>query len=188
MSEKFSIQDIFHRVFHFILCGLVILGVYFVGMFSIYTFAAGLLMPDGEGNSLFSFMGTYGWFIVYSLAYGFPLYFIYFRKDAGFKVFLLRITEKEFSWKTVFREFTVQFGKYDLIVYAAFAALLLLPFKDWMDNPAVWVSIPQVLFYLLPVPRLVSYLLAVIWFVMQYYACLWFAARYWDKHRLRPKS
>ncbi len=188
MNQKLTAQDVFHRIIHFIFCGLIVLGVYFIGMFVLNMFARGLFMPDEINETAFSFMGRYGWFILYALAYGLPLYFIYFLKDTGFKVFILHITEKEFNLKRIFKQFTVQFGKYDLLVYAAFSLLLLLPFKDPFDNPATLISISQMLFYMLPIPRIVSYLLAVVWFALQYYACLGFAAHYWDKHRLRPKD
>ena len=188
MKNHLTFQDILHRVIHFILCGIIVLGVYFVGMFALNMVSRGLFIPDENGDTAFAVLGKHGWFILYALAYGFPLYFVYFLKDTGFKVFLLRITETDSDWKSIFKQFTLRFGKYDLTVYAAFSLLLLLPFKDPFENPVTLVAISQMIFYMLPVPRLISYLLAVVWFTLQYCACLWFSARYWDKHRIRPKE
>lgn len=188
MTEKMTAKEVFGRILHFILCGLIILGVYFVVMFVLNMFARGLFMPDENGDTAFGFLGKYFWFIVYTLAYGIPLYFVFFLKDTGYKTYILHITQEEFEWKRIVKEFTMHFGKYDLLVYAVYSLLLLLPFQDPFDNPAVLISIPQMLFYLFPVPRIVSYFLAVIFFAIQYYICFYFAVRYWDKNRLRPRA
>ena len=124
------------------------------------------------------------WFIGYTLAYGLPLYFVYFLKNNEYRTYLMHITENEFHWETIFKEFTLSRGKYDILVFAGYSLLLLLPFSDVFRNPAILLSIQQAYFFLLPVPRIVSYILAVFFFTAQYYNCFWFAVKKWDKTRL----
>lgn len=188
MSEKITVREILHRMLYFILCGLIILGVYFIVMLVLNMFARGLFMPDESGETAVGFLGQYFWFILYTFAYGIPLYFLYFLKDSAFKVFILRITQNDFDWRNIVKQFTMRFGKYDLIAYATFSLLLLFPFKDPFDNPATLISISQMLFYMLPIPRIASYFLAVLCFTLQYYSCLCFAVRYWDRHRMHPRE
>ena len=183
-KEKITLGDIGERIVYFAVCSLIVLGMYTVFMLCLNTFVRELFMPDENGENAFHVLGDNFWFIVYTLAFGFPLYFIYFKKNIGFKTYVLHITEDEFDWKKIFKQFTGYIGKYDIIVFAGYSLLLLLPFSDPFENPVVLISISQMFFYLLPVPRIISYIVSVLFFIAQYYTCLWFAARYWDKNRL----
>lgn len=187
-TDKFTLVDAMHRVGYFALCGLIILGAYLVLMLPLNTFARELFLPDANGETAFRALPEHFWFILYSFAYILPLYFLYFRRNATFKITILRLTEEKLNYKDVFWRFTAVHGKYDLIIYTAYTALMLLPFSYAFDNPAILICIQAGIFYLYPIPRIVSYLLGLLLFAVQYYVCLFFAVRYWDKHRIRPRQ
>lgn len=182
-SEKITAGDVFHRVLLFALCGLIVLGVYFIVMFQFFMFDR-QLWEQGDGESGGSIMGIL-WYVIYSAAYIIPLFFVYFIRNNEYKRVILQLTEGEFRLPDVLKKFTLSVGKYDFFVYAGYSLLLLLPFKDVFDNPAIFISIQEVFFYMIPVPKVVSYILAILSFAVQYYICLAVAAHYWDKHRLR---
>ena len=185
--KKLHLNDFWSRFSNYVLSSFVVLAVYFVFMLALNTFARQLLLPDENGEVFFSFLGKYGWWIIYALAYAIPLYFIRFRRDGELRTFVLHITENDYDIKEIFKQFTIRFAVNDVIIYAIYSALLLLPFKNAFDNPAGYITIHQMLFYLFPIPRIASYLLAVACFIPQYYACFWFAQRYYIKNRLRKK-
>ncbi|MBE6560067.1 MAG: hypothetical protein E7662_02975 [Ruminococcaceae bacterium] len=180
-NESFTFRDVLWRIGYFALCGLIVLAVYTVFMLFLYTFIRGTFWGDATISDA---LPSHFWFIGYTLAYGLPLYFVYFLKNNEYRTYLLHITEDEFRWKTIFKEFTLSRGKYDIIVFAGYSLLLFLPFSDVFSNPAILISIQQAYFFLLPVPRIISYIMAVLFFTAQYYVCFWFAVIKWDKTRL----
>lgn len=182
-----DVRENFARVFNFIYCALIVLGAYFVFMFLLNMFAHDLFVPDKDGETFFSFLGEYSWWIIYALAYGIPLYYVHFRKDGGLKTFVIHLTDKEFNKKELLVEFTKKYLKTDLILYAIYSALLLLPFKDVFDNPAGYIAIHQLLYYMLPMPRILGYICAIAVFTLQYSACFIFTERYFIKNRIRKK-
>ncbi len=180
-----DVRENFARVFNFVYCALIVLGVYFVFMFLLNMFAHDLFVTDANGETFFSFLGEYSCWIIYALAYGIPLYYVHFRKDGELKTFVLQKSETEYDEKALLVKFTKKYLKTDLIIYAIYSALLLLPFKDVFDNPAGYVAIHQLIYYMLTIPRVISYLCAIVVFTLQYYACFIFAERYFIKNRIR---
>ncbi len=182
-----SLKENFSRVFNFIYCALIVLGVYFVFMFTLNLVAHDLFVTDKNGDNFFSFLGEYSWWIIYAVAYGIPLYYIHFKKDGELKTFVLHETENGYDKKALIKSFAEKYFLTDMILYALYSALLLLPFKDVFDNPAGYISMHQLIFYMLNIPRIVSYLLALIAFVLQYFACFLFAERYFIKNKIRKQ-
>jgi len=184
-NESFTFGDVLRRIGYFALCALIVLAVYTAFMLIFYTFARSTFWGEGSAENISSVLPKNFWFIGYSLAYALPLYFLYVIKNGEFKTYILHITENEFQWKNIFKQFTLNMGKYDILVFAGYSLLLLLPFSDPFNNPAIFISIQQAYFFLLPVPRIISYILSVLFFTAQYYTCLYFAVKKWDKNRLR---
>lgn len=186
--KRIQIKDFWGKSINYVLSAFIVLAVYFVFMLTLNTFAHKLFEADKDGEVFFSFLGEYGWWIIYALAYGIPLYFVHFKRDNELKTFVLHITENDYDLKDVFKQFTLQYAKNDIIIYAIYSALLLLPFQDTFNNPVCFITMQQLLFYLFPIPRIFSYLLAVICFIPQYYACFWFAHRYWIRNRIHKNN
>ena len=84
-----SLKENFSRVFNYIYCALIVLGVYFVFMFTLNLVAHDLIVTDKNGDTFFSFLGEYSWWIIYAVAYGIPLYYIHFKKGGELKTFVL---------------------------------------------------------------------------------------------------
>ncbi len=184
--EKISAGDIFHRVLLFAVCGLIVLGVYCVMMIPLYFVSRGLFTQnDGEPVSAFR---KYFFYIVYSVLYIIPLFFVYFIRNNELKRQMLKITEDKPSLKEALVRFTRETGKYDLIIYAVYSLVCMITFSESPKYILAYIYVQQLFFYMIPIPRIVGYIFAMLVFLVQYYVCLAIAARYWDKHRLHRKK
>ena len=126
-------------------------------------------------------------FAVYTAVYIIPLFIFLFRGNIGLKTRVLRLTEGEFSLKTVFADTYRSFGWIDHVLYALYSMLLFLPFGggDPFENPLSLVFLQEMVFYTLSLPKIIAWLCAVLTFAVQYALCLLIASQWWNAHRLR---
>ena len=181
MKEKITARDILGRLVMFILCGGVILLIYFISVGSLYGILLNLVEKLAKNGTK---LPEYFWFYVYSIAYIFPLYFLVFLRDVGLKTEILHVTADGYDVKKVFASVYRSQGWLDHAIYAAYSLLMLLPFRDPFENPFLFISIQELAFFSLPVPRILSWFLAVLCFAVQYALCLLIVSVWWDKKRL----
>ena len=181
MKEKISVRDILGRLVMFILCGGVILVIYFITAGPLYGIIMNLvdkLAKSGKETP------EYITFYLYTIAYIFPLYFLIFLRDVGLKTEILHVTADGYDVKKVFASVYRSQGWLDHVIYAAYSLVMLLPFSDPFENPLSLFYMQEMAFYSLPVPRILGWLLAVLCFAVQYALCLLIVSVWWDKKRL----
>ncbi|MBQ3861585.1 MAG: hypothetical protein II779_13725 [Clostridia bacterium] len=174
----------FGRIGLFIVCGLIVLLVYFVLMFPLQ----GVLgewaeKAETEGSSVPENI----MFVLYALFYLLPLYVLFFARDVGLKTRVLHLTEEGWDLRKVFEGVYRSTGWIDHALYAAYSLLLLLPFGggDPFLNPFSFLTIQEMFFFTVPLPKIVGWFLAVLCFAAEYALCLLVSAKWWDAHRIR---
>ena len=185
MKHRPTGEEMRERLFLFILCGLVIIGIYIVFVLLAAPLILGRLeeLTESGKNEIVNQIG----FVVFSLLYVIPLYTVYFNQNATYKRFVLQETKDGFDLKSLFRKFMAVHGCWDILLYALYSVPLPLCYliSEALVNQYVsFLYVPQAIFYDLPIPRIFSYLLAVAGFILQYIAVFLFAAWRWDKQRL----
>ncbi len=178
--ENLTKGDIINTVLNYVWCGLIVIGIYTVSMITLFMFIRKLFFNNEVTTTWF---GNYFWFVLYALAYMIPLYFIHFRRNNTYKHYILKITETEFNIRNIFSEFTLFAGKYDILIYAVYSLVMLLP--KGPNSPVEWLAVQECVFYTIPVPSVISYILSVITFVIQYYICLLLISKHWNRNRIR---
>lgn len=177
--EKLTKSDVFNTVLNYVYCGLIVIGIYAVTAITLFTFIRKFFLNNEEPTIWF---GNYYWYVIYALAYMIPLYFVHFKRNNTYKHFVLKTTESGFNIKKLFVEFTLFAGKYDILIYAVYSLVMLLP--KGPNSPVEWLAVQENVFYMIPVPALISYVLSVIAFVIEYYICFYFISRHWNKNRI----
>ena len=182
--DKPDFGEILNRVIKFIVCGLIEMGVYFVIMLPLFSLARGLFEND---ESTLNALPSFFFEILFALLYILPLYFLYFRRNVGFKTCLLRLTEDGWNPKKLLLDFFHYTGKYDLLIYTGYALLIpiLMPI---IPHYIGFIAVQITLFYMIPIPYVLGSLLSVLLFAIQYTICILLASRYWHKHRLHATS
>ena len=182
--DKPGFGDVLNRVTQFIVCGLIEMGVYIVIMLPLFSLARGLFKNDESAlNALPSFFFE----VLFTLLYILPLYFLYFRRNVGFKTCLLRLTEDGWNPQKLLVDFFHYTGKYDLLIYTGYTLLIpiLMPI---IPHYIGFIAVQTTLFYMIPIPYVLGSLLSVLVFAIQYTICILLASRYWHKHRLHTAS
>lgn len=184
IPDKPGFGDVLNRVIQFIVCGLIEMGVYIVIMLPLFSLARGMFEND---ESALNALPPFFFEILFALLYILPLYFLYFRRNVGFKTCLLRLTEDGWNPKKLLLDFFHYTGKYDLLIYTGYALLIpiLMPI---IPHYIGFIAVQITLFYMIPIPYVFGSLLSVLLFAIQYTICILLASRYWHKHRLHPAS
>ena len=182
--DKPDFGEVLNRVIQFIVCGLIEMGVYFVIMLPLFSLARGMFEND---ESALNALPTFFFEILFALLYILPLYFLYFRRNVGFKTCILKLTEDGWNPKKLLLDFFHYTGKYDLLIYTGYTLLvsLLMPV---IPHYIGFIATQTTLFYIIPIPAVLGYLLSVLLFAIQYAICVLLSARYWNKHRLHPAN
>lgn len=182
--DKPGFGDVLNRVIQFIVCGLIEMGVYIVIMLPLFSLARGMFEND---ESVLNALPPFFFEILFALLYILPLYFLYFRRNVGFKTCLLRLTEDGWNPKKLLLDFFHYTGKYDLLIYTGYALLIpiLMPI---IPHYIGFIAVQITLFYMIPIPYVLGSLLSVLLFAIQYTICILLASRYWHKHRLHATS
>ncbi len=182
--DKPGFGEVLNRVIQFIVCGLIEMGVYIVIMLPLFSLARGMFEND---ESALNALPPFFFEILFALLYILPLYFLYFRRNVGFKTCLLRLTEDGWNPKKLLLDFFHYTGKYDLLIYTGYALLIpiLMPI---IPHYIGFIAVQITLFYMIPIPHVLGSLLSVLLFAIQYTICILLAGRYWHKHRLHPAS
>ena len=177
-NEKITVRDILGRLVMFILCGAVILIIYFITAAPLYGIITGIVESGEEPPENITF-------ILYTVLYIIPLYVMIFLRDIGLKTEILHITAEGYDVKKVFAAVYRSRGWLDHAIYACYSLLMLIPFsEDPFENPFSFVSTQEMVFYSFPIPRLLSWLLSVLCFAVQYALCLLIVSSWWNKKRL----
>jgi len=184
IPDKPGFGDVLNRVVQFIVCGLIEMGVYIVIMLPLFSLARGMFEND---ESALNALPPFFFEILFALLYILPLYFLYFRRNVGFKTCLLRLTEDGWNPKKLLLDFFHYTGKYDLLIYTGYALLIpiLMPI---IPHYIGFIAVQITLFYMIPIPYVLGSLLSVLLFAIQYTICILLASRYWHKHRLHATS
>ena len=182
--DKPGFGEVLNRVIQFIVCGLIEMGVYIVIMLPLFSLARGMFEND---ESALNALPPFFFEILFALLYILPLYFLYFRRNVGFKTCLLRLTEDGWNPKKLLLDFFHYTGKYDLLIYTGYALLIpiLMPI---IPHYIGFIAVQITLFYMIPIPYVLGSLLSVLLFAIQYTICILLASRYWHKHRLHATS
>jgi len=182
--DKPGFGDVLNRVTQFIVCGLIEMGVYVVIMLPLFSIARGMFEND---ESALNALPPSFFEVLFALLYIVPLYFLYFRRNVGFKTCLLRLTEDGWNPKKLLLDFFHYTGKYDLLIYTGYTLLIpiLMPI---IPHYIGFIAVQTTLFYLIPIPYVLGSLLSVLLFAIQYTICVLLASRYWHKHRLYTAS
>ena len=182
--DKPGFGDVLNRVIQFIVCGLIEMGVYIVIMLPLFSLARGMFEND---ESALNALPPFFFEILFALLYILPLYFLYFRRNVGFKTCLLRLTEDGWNPKKLLLDFFHYTGKYDLLIYTGYTLLIpiLMPI---IPHYIGFIAVQITLFYMIPIPYVLGSLLSVLLFAIQYTICILLASRYWHKHRLHTAS
>ena len=182
--DKPGFVEVLNRVVQFIVCGLIEMGVYIVIMLPLFSLARGMFEND---ESALNALPPFFFEILFALLYILPLYFLYFRRNVGFKTCLLRLTEDGWNPKKLLLDFFHYTGKYDLLIYTGYALLIpiLMPI---IPHYIGFIAVQITLFYMIPIPYVLGSLLSVLLFAIQYTICILLASRYWHKHRLHATS
>ena len=182
--DKPGFGDVLNRVIQLIVCGLIEMGVYIVIMLPLFSLARGMFEND---ESALNALPPFFFEILFALLYILPLYFLYFRRNVGFKTCLLRLTEDGWNPKKLLLDFFHYTGKYDLLIYTGYALLIpiLMPI---IPHYIGFIAVQITLFYMIPIPYVLGSLLSVLLFAIQYTICILLASRYWHKHRLHATS
>ncbi len=185
MKHRPTGEEMRERIVLFILCGLIIIGIFFIFIM----FAAPLIisrlmeLTETGQNEIVNRIG----YLLMTLLYVIPLYTVFFNKNGTYKRFVLQETKDTFDLKSLFRKFMSVHGCWDILLYALYSVPLPLCYliSEALVNQYVsFLYVSQAIFYDLPIPRIFSYLLAVAGFILQYIAVFLFAAWRWDKQRL----
>ena len=184
IPNKPGFGEVLNRVIQFIVCGLIEMGVYIVIMLPLFSLARGMFEND---ESALNALPPFFFEILFALLYILPLYFLYFRRNVGFKTCLLRLTEDGWNPKKLLLDFFHYTGKYDLLIYTGYALLIpiLMPI---IPHYIGFIAVQITLFYMIPIPYVLGSLLSVLLFAIQYTICILLASRYWHKHRLHATS
>ena len=182
--DKPGFVEVLNRVVQFIVCGLIEMGVYIVIMLPLFSLARGMFEND---ESALNALPPFFFEILFALLYILPLYFLYFRRNVGFKTCLLRLTEDGWNPKKLLLDFFHYTGKYDLLIYTGYTLLIpiLMPI---IPHYIGFIAVQITLFYMIPIPYVLGSLLSVLLFAIQYTICILLASRYWHKHRLHATS
>lgn len=186
-SDKPDFGEVLNRVMQFILCGLIELGIYVAIMLPLFSLNRGLFEPGMNGENAFSALPNIFFESLFALLYILPLYFLYFRRNVGFKTCLLRLTEDGWHPKKLLLDFFHYTGKYDLLIYIGYSILIPL-LAPIIPHYFGFIAVQSTLFYVLPIPVVLGYLLSVLVFAIQYTLCILLASRYWHKHRLHSTA
>ncbi len=185
MKHRPTGEEMRERLALFILCGLIIIGIYIV--FALL--AAPLIMSkvmelsETGQNEIVNQIG----FVVFSLLYVLPLYTVYFNQNATYKRFVLQETKDTFDLKSLFRKFMSVHGCWDILLYAVYSLFMPLCYlisEQLVNQYVSFLYVQQAVFYGFPIPKIAAYFLAVAGFILQYSAVFVFAAWWWDKKRL----
>ena len=182
--DKPGFGEVLNRFMQFILCGLIEMGVYIVIMLPLFSLARGMFEND---ESALNALPPFFFEILFALLYILPLYFLYFRRNVGFKTCLLRLTEDGWNPKKLLFDFFHYTGKYDLLIYTGYTLLIpiLMPI---IPHYIGFIAVQTTLFYMIPIPYVLGSLLSVLLFAIQYTICVLLASRYWHRHRLHTAS
>ena len=184
IPDKPGFGEVLNRVIQFIVCGLIEMGVYIVIMLPLFSLARGMFEND---ESALNALPPSFFEVLFTLLYIVPLYFLYFRRNVGFKTCLLRLTEDGWNPKKLLLDFFHYTGKYDLLIYTGYTLLIpiLMPI---IPHYIGFIAVQTTLFYMIPIPYVLGSLLSVLVFAIQYTICVLLASRYWHKHRLYTAS
>ena len=185
MKHRPTGEEMRERIVLFILCGLVIIGIYIVFALLAAPLILGRLeeLTESGKNEIVNQIG----FVLFSLLYVIPLYTVYFNQNATYKRFVLQETKDGFDLKSLFRKFMAVHGCWDILLYAVYSLFMPLCYlisEQLVNQYVSFLYVQQAAFYGFPIPKAIAYFLAVAGFVLQYSAVFVFAARRWDKHRL----
>ena len=177
-SEKITVRTVLSRLVMFILCGAIILLIYFIAAGPLYGIITNLVESGEEPPENITF-------ILYTVFYIIPLFVLIFLRDIGLKTEILHITEDGFSVKKVFAAVYRSQGWLDHVIYAGYSLLMLIPFsEDPFENPFSFISMQELTFYTFPIPRILSWFFSVLCFAVQYALCLLVVSSWWNKKRL----
>jgi len=186
MKHRPTGEEMRERIVLFILCGLIIIGIYTVLILVAAPLILGRLeemSETGQNEIVNTIIG-----ILVTILYVIPLYTVYFEKNGTYKRFVLQETKDTFDLKSLFRKFMSVHGCWDILLYALYSLPLLIFWyisKPFVNQFLSFLYTQQCLFYeYLPVPGGAAYVLAVAGFILQYIAVFAFTAWRWDKQRL----
>lgn len=185
MKHRPTGEEMRERIALFILCGLIIIGIYLIfGLAVLPMLMETLEKWSSTGQSEMVNQIT---FLLMALLYVIPLYTVYFSQNATYKRFVLQETKDTVNRKSLFRKFMAVHGCWDFLLYALYSIpfpLCLLMNVKPVNQYVGFLYIQQGFFYALPIPKMIAYLLAVAMFALEYLAVFALAARRWDKQRL----
>lgn len=185
MQHRPTGEEMRERIVLFILCGLIIIGIYTVLILVAAPLILGRLeelSETGQNEIVNTIIG-----ILLTILYVIPLYTVYFNQNATYKRFVLQETKDTFDLKSLFRKFMSIHGCWDILLYALYSVplpIFWLISEPFVNQYLSFLYTQQVILYGLPIPQIVSYFLVIVVFVIEYIAVFAFAAWRWDKQRL----
>ncbi len=185
MKHRPTGEEMRERIVLFILCGLIIIGIYIVFALLAAPLILGRLeeLSETGKNEIVNQIG----FVLFTLLYVIPLYTVYFNQNATYKRFVLQETKEKFELKPLLRKFMSVHGCWDILLYAVYSLFMPLCYlisEQLVNQYVSFLYVQQAAYYGFPIPKIAAYVLAVAGFILQYIAVFAFAAWRWDKQRL----